>query len=124
VANDCGVIVNPTIVEGQLRGAVTQGIGMALTEELVYAPDGQPLTTTLMDYLPPSAREAPPIEVHLLQTPSPVTPGGMKGVGESGTISAPAAVGNAIAAALPQIADRIVATPLTPYAIWSALQGG
>jgi carbon-monoxide dehydrogenase large subunit len=57
-------------------------------------------------------------------TPSPVTPGGMKGVGESGTVSAPAAVGNAVAAALPEVADRITATPLTPYAVWSALHGG
>ncbi|HEU5160207.1 MAG TPA: xanthine dehydrogenase family protein molybdopterin-binding subunit [Streptosporangiaceae bacterium] len=124
VANDCGVVVNPAIVEGQLHGAVVQGIGMALSEELAYSPDGQPLTTTFMDYLPPSAREAPPIEVHLIETPSPVTPGGMKGVGESGVISAPAAIGNAVAAALPQIAGRLTATPLTPYAVWSALRGG
>jgi carbon-monoxide dehydrogenase large subunit len=123
VANDCGVIVNPTIVEGQLHGAVVQGIGMALTEELAYSPDGQPMTTTFMDYLPPSAREAPPIEVDLTQIPSPVTPGGMKGVGESGVISAPAAIGNAVAAALPHVADRITGTPLTPYAVWSALTG-
>jgi carbon-monoxide dehydrogenase large subunit len=121
VANDCGVVVNPTIVEGQLHGAIVQGIGMALTEEMAYGPDGQPLTTTFMDYLPPSALEAPHIEVDLLQIPSPVTPGGMKGVGESGTISAPAAVGNAVAAALPHVADRITATPLTPYAVWSVL---
>ena len=124
VANDCGAVVNPTIVEGQLHGAIVQGIGMALTEDLSYSPDGQPLATTFMDYLPPSAREAPPIEIDLLQTPSPVTPGGMKGVGESGTVSAPAAVGNAVAAALPEVADRITATPLTPYAVWSALHGG
>jgi carbon-monoxide dehydrogenase large subunit len=123
VTSDCGVVVNPTIVEGQLRGAIVQGIGMALTEELAYSAEGQPMTTSLMDYLPPSAREAPPIDVELLQIPSPVTPGGMKGVGESGVISAPAAVGNAVAAALPLIADQITDTPMTPYAVWSALDG-
>lgn len=122
VVNDCGVIVNPTIVEGQLHGAVTQGIGMALTEEVAYSPDGQPVTTTFADYLPPTAAEAPPIHVDLLQTPSPVTPGGMKGVGESGIISPPAAIGNAVAAALPEAAARITATPLTPHAVWTALQ--
>jgi carbon-monoxide dehydrogenase large subunit len=123
-ANDCGVVVNPTIVEGQLHGGIVQGIGMAVMEELVYAPNGQPLTTTFADYLLPSAPESPPIEIDLIQTPSPVTPGGMKGVGESGVISAPAAIGNAVAAALPHVADRITATPLTPYAIWSASRDG
>jgi carbon-monoxide dehydrogenase large subunit len=94
---------------------------MALTEEMAYSAAGQPLTTTFADYLPPTAADAPPIHVDLLQTPSPVTPAGMKGVGESGVISAPAAIGNAVAAALPGSADQITATPLTPYAIWSAL---
>jgi carbon-monoxide dehydrogenase large subunit len=123
-ANDCGVVVNPTIVEGQLHGGIVQGIGMAVMEELAYAPDGQPLTTTFADYLLPSAPESPPIETELIQTPSPVTPGGMKGVGESGVISAPAAIGNAVAAALPHVAGRITATPLTPYAIWSVSRDG
>jgi aerobic carbon-monoxide dehydrogenase large subunit len=123
-ATDCGVVVNPTIVEGQLHGGIVQGIGMAMTEEVAYGPDGQPLTTTFADYLLPSAPETPPIEVELIQTPSPVTPGGMKGVGESGVISAPAAIGNAVAAAFPHVAGRITATPLTPYAIWSASRDG
>lgn len=110
VVNDSGVLVNPAIVDGQLRGGVVQGIGMALYEQVSYAPDGQPSA----GYDLPTAREAPNIDVVHQQTPSPVTPGGTKGVGESGTISSPAAVGNAIAAALPEIADRITATPLTP----------
>nr|BFE81657.1 hypothetical protein GCM10020093_042580 [Planobispora longispora] len=74
-----------------------------------------------MDYLPPAAPDVPDIEVRLMQTPSPVTPGGMKGVGEAGTIGPPAAIGNAVAAALPGIAGRITGTPLTPQAVWSAL---
>ncbi|SEN04114.1 carbon-monoxide dehydrogenase large subunit [Nonomuraea pusilla] len=114
VVNDSGVLVNPSIVEGQLRGGVTQGIGMALTEEIVYSDDGQPIT----DYLIPTTREVPDIEVVLLETPSPVTPGGMKGVGESGTIGPPAAIGNAVAAALPELAGRVTDLPLTPQVLW------
>jgi carbon-monoxide dehydrogenase large subunit len=113
VVNDSGVLVNPAIVDGQLRGGVVQGIGMALYEQVVYSPDGQPSAV----YDLPTAVEAPDIDIVHQETPSPVTPGGTKGVGESGTISSPAAVGNAIAAALPEIADRITATPLTPQAL-------
>ncbi|MGP3936556.1 xanthine dehydrogenase family protein molybdopterin-binding subunit [Nonomuraea sp. KM88] len=115
VVNDSGVLVNPTLVEGQIRGGVAQGIGMALTEEIVYSEDGQPIT----DYLLPTTREVPDIEVVMTQTPSPLTPGGMKGVGESGTIGPPAAIANAVAAALPEIADKITDVPLTPAALWS-----
>lgn len=110
VVNDSGVLVNPAIVDGQIRGGVVQGIGMALYEEVAYTPDGQPSGT----YDLPTAVEVPAIDVVHRQTPSPVTPGGTKGVGESGTVSSPAAIGNAIAAALPEIADRITATPVTP----------
>lgn len=114
VVNDSGVLVNPQIVEGQLRGGVAQGIGMALTEELVYSPDGQPY----IDYLVPTVQEVPDIEIVMLETPSPYTPGGMKGAGEAGTISPPAAIGNAVAAAMPEIADQITSTPLTPSHLW------
>jgi carbon-monoxide dehydrogenase large subunit len=117
LVNDCGVMVNPAIVEGQLLGGVAQGIGMALTEEVVYAPDGQPLA----EYLLPTACELPDIEISLLEIPSPLTPGGMKGVGEAGTIGPPAAIANAVAAALPEIADRVTSTPITPAALWSWL---
>ncbi|GGO62009.1 xanthine dehydrogenase family protein molybdopterin-binding subunit [Nonomuraea cavernae] len=114
---DSGVQVNPAIVEGQLRGGIAQGIGMALTEEIVYTDDGQPVT----EYLLPTTREIPDIHVVMLETPSPITPGGMKGAGEAGTIGPPAAIGNAVAAALPEIADRVTRTPLTPEAVWSLL---
>ena len=117
LVNDCGVLVNPAIVEGQLRGGVAQGIGMALTEEIGYSPDGQPQA----EYLVPTAREVPDIQVALLETPSPLTPGGMKGVGEAGTIGPPAAIANAVAAALPEIADRVTDTPIAPYTLWSWL---
>lgn len=117
LVNDSGVMVNPTIVEGQLRGAVAQGIGMALLEEINHTSKGQPVA----EYLLPSACEVPDIQVTLLQTPSLVTPGGMKGVGESGTICPPAAIGNAVAAAIPEIADRITSTPILPQALWSWL---
>ncbi|MER5426043.1 xanthine dehydrogenase family protein molybdopterin-binding subunit [Streptosporangium roseum] len=120
VVGDSGVLVNPAIVEGQLRGGVAQGIGMALTEEVVYSPDGQPSA----DYLLPTVREIPEIAIVLMETPSPITPGGMKGAGEAGTIGPPAAVGNAVAAALPEIAGRITATPLTPQTVWSLLGAG
>lgn len=116
VVNDAGVLVNPAIVEGQIRGAVVQGIGMALYEQVVYTPEGQPAA----GYDLPTAREAPDITIVHQRTPS-LTPGGTKGVGESGTISSPAAIGNAVAAALPEIADRITATPLTPHTLHRAL---
>ncbi|MFI7133302.1 xanthine dehydrogenase family protein molybdopterin-binding subunit [Nonomuraea sp. NPDC050153] len=119
VVNDAGVLVNPAVVEGQIRGGVAQGIGQALTEEIVYTPEGQPLT----DYFLPTTREVPDIEVVMLETPSPLTPGGMKGVGESGTIGPPAAIANAVAAALPEIAGRVTDVPLTPSYVWSLLAG-
>jgi carbon-monoxide dehydrogenase large subunit len=118
LVNDSGVLVNPTIVEGQLRGGVAQSIGMALTEEIQYSADGQPTA----EYLLPTACKIPDIQITLLTTPSPLTPGGMKGAGEAGTIAAPAAIGNAVAAALPEIADRVTGTPLVPEVLWSALR--
>jgi carbon-monoxide dehydrogenase large subunit len=117
LVNDCGVLVNPAIVEGQLRGGVAQGIGMALTEEIGYTSDGQPQAV----YELPTTREIPDISVTMLETRSPRTPGGMKGVGEAGTIGSVAAIGNAVAAALPEIADRITDTPVSPYTLWSLL---
>src|SRR2546428_14137565 len=94
VVEDCGRIINPLIVEGQAIGGVVQGIGAALLEELVYAADGQLLTATLMDYLVPPAGDVPAIEVPPAGRASPTPPGGVQGVGEGGTIGAPAAVPN------------------------------
>jgi carbon-monoxide dehydrogenase large subunit len=97
---DCGRVINPMIVEGQAVGGIAQGIGAALLEELVYSEDGQLLTGTLMDYLVPTATEIPAVEVHHVDRASVTTLGGFKGVGEGGTIGAPAAIASAIADAL------------------------
>ncbi|MGE0238818.1 MAG: xanthine dehydrogenase family protein molybdopterin-binding subunit [Parvibaculaceae bacterium] len=115
VVEDCGTIINPMIVDGQVRGGVVQGIGSALCEEFVYSADGQPLTTNFADYLLPAAPEIPPIEVHHFHTPSPVTPLGIKGLGEGGAIGPAAAIANAVADAL-KVPVR--ETPLTRNRIW------
>ena len=100
VVEDCGPVVNPTIVEGQVHGAVAQGIGEALLESIVYDAEGQLLTATLMDYALPRAEDVVAFEIGHLQTPSPLTPDGRKGMGEGGTIGAPAAIANAVADAV------------------------
>jgi carbon-monoxide dehydrogenase large subunit len=114
VVNDCGVLLNPTIVEGQVHGGVAQGIGGALLEELVYDEGGQLQTTSLLDYLMPTAGEMPPISIEHLQSPSPFTPGGMKGMGEGGCIGALAAIANAVADALGPAGAHLNALPLRP----------
>jgi carbon-monoxide dehydrogenase large subunit len=124
VVLDCGTVVNPTIVEGQVHGGVAQGLGAALLEEVVVDEDGQPRTTTFLDYLLPVSASVPDIEVVLTETPSPYTPGGMKGMGEGGTNGSFACVANAVAAALPADAVRDLATPLTPSRVWHLLHGG
>jgi carbon-monoxide dehydrogenase large subunit len=119
VVEDCGTVINPTIVEGQVRGGVAQGIGSALLEEFVYDAEGQPLTTTFADYLMPGATDVPDIEVHHIVTPSPLTPLGMKGMGEGGAIGPPAAIANAIADAL-GLAVR--ETPFTANRVWDLVR--
>ena len=117
VAEDCGPMVNQQIVEGQIRGGIAQGLGIALLEDLVYDDQGQLLTTTLMDYLVPGSDDVPPIEIVHLETASPWSVGGLKGVGESGTIGAPAALANAVLDALGQHPNE-VKLPLTPERIF------
>ena len=114
VAEDCGRIINPLIVEGQAVGGVAQGLGAALLEELVYGRDGQLVTGSLMDYLVPTALDMPRIEVSHLDRPSPTTLGGFKGAGEGGTIGAPAAIANAVADALAPLGIEISELPITP----------
>jgi carbon-monoxide dehydrogenase large subunit len=111
------------IVEGQVHGGVAQGIGGALHEAMVYGADGQPLTTTLLDYALPSAVEVPSIVVEHLVHPSPRIPGGMKGMAEGGVIPTAAAIANAVAAAVPRIATRLTETPLDPHRMWRLLSG-
>jgi len=114
VVEDCGTLINPMIVEGQAHGGITQGIGGALLEHLIYSDEGQPLTTTYADYLVPTAPGVPNIEVHHIESPSPFSIGGIKGMGEGGQISAPAAVANAVADALAPFGARVTRLPLTP----------
>jgi carbon-monoxide dehydrogenase large subunit len=122
VVEDCGPVVNPTIVEGQIHGAVAQGLGEALLESLVYDAHGQLLTATLMDYALPRAEDVPAFEIGHLETPSPRTPGGVKGMGEGGTIGAPAAIANAVADALRPLGGRVTALPIPARAPgWGAV---
>ena len=119
---DCGTMLNPMIVDGQVTGAIAQGIGSALFEELVYGEDGQLLTGSLMDYLYPSTMEVPPMRIDHLTTPSDVTEGGIKGVGEGGTVAAPAAVLNAVADALAPFGVVVDRLPFRPQDVWSGVQ--
>ncbi|HEY3065993.1 MAG TPA: xanthine dehydrogenase family protein molybdopterin-binding subunit [Methylomirabilota bacterium] len=112
VVEDCGPLLNPMLVDGQIHGAVAQGIGEALLESLVYDDEAQLLTGTLMDYALPRAADTPAFEIGHLETPSPRTPGGVKGMGEGGTIGAPAAIANAVADALRDAGVRVTALPL------------
>jgi aerobic carbon-monoxide dehydrogenase large subunit len=121
-AEDAGRIINPMIVDGQIHGGIAQGIGNALLEEIVYDATGNVLTTTLADFLPPTAREIPPIELHHLETMSEATITRAKGVGEGGTIGAPAAVINAINDALAPFGVEINEMPATPQRIRAALR--
>lgn len=121
VVHDCGTMINPTVVEGQVHGGVVQGIGGALLEDLAYSSDGMPLSTSFMDYLLPTATDAPDIVVDHLETPSPHTPGGMKGMGEGGAIASPAAIANAVEDALQPFGIEVRSTPLSPSVIWHLL---
>ncbi|HET6964098.1 MAG TPA: xanthine dehydrogenase family protein molybdopterin-binding subunit [Acidimicrobiales bacterium] len=120
VVEDCGAIVNPAIVDGQVRGGVAQGIGSVLLERSVYGPDGQLLTGTLMDYLLPTATDVPPIEVHHLQG-APVGEVAFRGVGEGGAIGAPAAVTNAVEDALAPFGVCVTEQYLPPRRILELL---
>ena len=118
VAEDCGRLINPLIVDGQVHGGVAQGIGAALYEEVVYDDDGQLHTASLVDYLMPSAPEIPSMQVVHLETESPTTLGGFRGMGEGGTIGAPAAIANAIADALSPLGIEINELPMTPERLY------
>lgn len=121
VAEDCGRIINPMIVDGQVHGGVTQGIGAALFEELIYDDEGQLLSASLVDYVIPSAPEVPPIDVVHIESESAVA-GGFRGMGEGGTIGAPAAVANAIADALAPLGLDVFILPMTPERIFRLLE--
>jgi carbon-monoxide dehydrogenase large subunit len=121
VAEDCGRIINPMIVDGQVHGGVAQGIGAALYEEMVYDADGQLLSASLADYIVPSAVEIPHIDVVHVESESAVA-GGFRGMGEGGTIGAPAAIANAIADALSPLNISISVLPMTPERIFALME--
>jgi carbon-monoxide dehydrogenase large subunit len=123
VAEDCGAVINPQVVEGQVYGGVVQGIGGVLYEHFAYDSDGNPLTTTLADYLLPTAAEAPPVEISHVESRSTTNPGGFKGAGEGGAIGAHAAVANAVGDALAHLGIHVTATPLGPREIHELLAG-
>jgi len=122
VSEDCGPMINPSVVEGQIAGGVVQGIGGALFEHLAYDEVGNPVSTTLMDYLLPTTTDVPVIEYGHIETPSP-GPGGYKGVGEGGAIGAPPAVVNAVADALSPFGVTLTRLPLSPPQILGLLVG-
>jgi len=122
--HDAGKIINPMLAEGQVHGAVVQGIGQALLEGMVYDPDGQPLSGSLMDYALPRADNMPDFIFETLETPSPITALGVKGIGELPTLAAPPAVVNAVMDALSQTGVRHIDTPLSSEKVWRALNEG
>jgi aerobic carbon-monoxide dehydrogenase large subunit len=122
VVHDCGIVVNPLLIEGQAQGAVAMGIGAALGEEVAYDGDGQPLTTSFKEYLMPRAPDLPSIEVGHHPTPNPFTLLGNKGAGESGVGGSQAAVINAVADALAPFGVVIRELPLKPPRVWRMIQ--
>jgi carbon-monoxide dehydrogenase large subunit len=120
--DDCGVQVNPLIVEGQVHGGIIQGLAQALFEEAVYDGDGNLRTTTLADYLVPGAPDVPPLTLGHTVTPSPTNPLGVKGIGEAGTIGAAPAVINAIVDALRGLGVTDVPMPASPLNVWNAIR--
>jgi carbon-monoxide dehydrogenase large subunit len=122
VAEDCGRLINPTIVDGQVHGGVAQGIGAALYEEIIHDQTGQILTASLADYLVPTAAEIPTMDVIHLETVAPSTLGGFRGMGEGGTIGGPAAIANAIADALAPLGIEITTLPATPERLFRLIE--
>jgi carbon-monoxide dehydrogenase large subunit len=119
--DDSGNVLNHTLADAQVHGALAQGIGQALYEETIYSRDGQLLTSTLMDYTMPNAEQLPAFAAEFVETPSPVNPLGVKGVGESGTTGAPPAIVNAALDALAPLGIRALDMPLTPDKLWASI---
>ena len=122
--DDCGKVINPLIVEGQVHGGIAQGVGQALMEEAVYDEDGQLLTGTLMDYNIPKAEQLPSFELYRTQTPTPVNPLGAKGIGEAGTIGSTPAIVNAVVDALAPFGVEHIDMMLRPEKVWRITRGG
>jgi carbon-monoxide dehydrogenase large subunit len=120
--DDCGRILNPMLVDGQVHGGLASGISQALWEQMVYDADGNPLTSTLAEYAMPSAAEFVPFEVAHTETPTPLNPLGAKGIGESATVGSTPAVQNAVVDALSHLGVRHIDMPCTPERVWRAVQ--
>ena len=121
ICEDGGVLLNPQIVEGQLIGGLAQGIGTALYEEMPFDAEGQPLASTLADYLMPGAAEMPPLKIVHMETPSPHSLFGQKGIGEGGAIAPPAAIVNAINDALHALGAEVTECPASPVRVLAAI---
>jgi carbon-monoxide dehydrogenase large subunit len=121
--DDCGNVINPLLVEGQVHGGIVQGVAQALYEEVVYDENGQLLTGSLMDYALPRAHDLPNLELDRTVTPSPVNPMGVKGVGEAGTIGSTPAVVNAVVDALSPFGVTHVDMPVRPEKLWNIIKG-
>ena len=124
IGHDCGTVINPLLVDGQVLGGFAAGIGNAMYEEQFYDDSAQPLTTSYLDFSLPSSAEVPPVELFHVQSPSPLNPLGAKGAGEGGTIPAPAAIANAVEDALRPFGARINELPVTPSRVIDAIWGG
>jgi carbon-monoxide dehydrogenase large subunit len=122
--DDCGNVINPMIVEGQVHGGIAQGVGQALWEGAIYDDSGQLLTGEMLDYALPRAHNLPSFECDRTVTPSPHNPLGVKGIGEAGTIASPAAVVNAVVDALEPYGVRHLDMPVTPERVWRAMASG
>lgn len=122
IVEDCGTMINPMVVEGQTIGGTAQGIGTAFYEETLYDDNAQPLTSTLADYMLPGPTELPSLRIHHMETPSPYTEFGAKGVGEGGAIAPPAALFNAVNDALRPLGALVSETPLTPRRLLQAIE--
>ena len=122
IAHDCGTVINPLVADGQTIGGLMQGLGTALYEEMVYDENGQPLTASYLDYLLPGATEVPPMVMGHMETPSPLNPEGLKGLGEGGAMPVPACIASAVADALAPLGDvRVTHLPLTPARLHAAI---
>jgi carbon-monoxide dehydrogenase large subunit len=121
IAEDAGTMLNPMIVDGQVLGGAAQGIGTALYEEMPFDAEGQPLAATLADYLLPGFTEVPDIVLEHMETPSPISKYGQKGIGESGAIGPPAAIANAVNDALADLGAEVTELPITPARLLRAL---
>jgi carbon-monoxide dehydrogenase large subunit len=124
VAHDCGVVINPMLVEGQIVGGAVQGLGGALLEEFTYDEEGQLLSGSLMDYAVPRASDSPAMQLLHQESRSPLNPLGVKGVGEGGAVAPPAAIANAVSDALAAFRAEFNATPVKPEHIVRVVAGG